>query len=224
MFYDSKVSIMQVFDLMYCFAERKSLAEVSAETGVSLNTASNYFSKFRHAAIKYESWADSKIGGNGDIVEMDETHIYSCKYSRGRVLKGQKYWVLGAISRDTKRAKLFVTTKRSMPVINRFTHDNVVEGTHIMTDEWRGYNELQKNGFPHSRINHTLHYIDPNEKSIHTNTIERLWRSLKEFVGQNLTLSDLTSKFQEFEKFHNLKAKGTSQRLIYSCACSTKVI
>ena len=74
------------------------------------------------------------------------------------------------------------------------------------------YNELQKNGFPHSRINNTLHYVDSNKKSIHNNTIERLWRSLKEFVGQNLTLSDLTSKFQEFEKFHNLKAKGTSQR------------
>ena len=128
-----------------CFAKRKFLAEGSAETGVSLNTTSNYFSIFRQAAIKYESWADSKIGGNGDIVEMDETHIYSCKYSRGRVLKGQKYWVLGAISRDTKRAKLFVTTKRSMPVINRFTHDNVVEGTHIMTDEWRGYNEQENN-------------------------------------------------------------------------------
>jgi oligoendopeptidase F len=32
-------------------------------------------------------------------------------------------------------------------------------------------------------VNHKLHFVDPDNPMIHTNNIQRLWRSLKEEIG-----------------------------------------
>ena len=55
---------------------------------------------------------------------------------------------------------------------------NVVPGTIIWTDEWRGYNNLQRNGYGHETVNHSQEYVDPNT-GVHTNNIEARWNACK---------------------------------------------
>ncbi|KCZ79063.1 hypothetical protein H312_03553, partial [Anncaliia algerae PRA339] len=52
-------------------------------------------------------------------------------------------------------------------------------GSKIITDCWKGYKDLNLFGFEHFRINHSYHFIDPTDKNIHTQKIERVWKSVK---------------------------------------------
>ncbi|KAI5151656.1 hypothetical protein ENBRE01_2290 [Enteropsectra breve] len=46
-------------------------------------------------------YAFDKLGGPDAIIEGDDTHICSRKDDRGRILAGERYWVIGAFCRET---------------------------------------------------------------------------------------------------------------------------
>jgi len=58
-------------------------------------------------------------------------------------------------------------------------------GTKILKDMWKGYNVIHrilKSGKPiytHFTVNHSKNFLNPTDKKIHTQNIERLWRSTK---------------------------------------------
>ena len=52
-------------------------------------------------------------------------------------------------------------------------------GTVIISDCWRAYNCLSQEDYLHLTVNHTYNFEDP-ETGAHTNTVERMWRSIKE--------------------------------------------
>jgi hypothetical protein len=57
--------------------------------------------------------------------------------------------------------------------------------TRIITDMWRGYNAIPrllsagKPLYKHALINHSKNFLNPTDPDIHTQNIERLWRSAK---------------------------------------------
>ncbi len=81
-----------------------------------------------------------QVGGPGDIVEVDESHLFNKKYGRGRNLK-RAIWVCGGISRVTKKA--FIITIRDkkrntlFPLMQRY----IARGSFIMTDEHKSYSQ-----------------------------------------------------------------------------------
>ena len=124
------------------------------------------------------------IGGVGVEVEIDETLIAKRKYHRGRIL-GQ-IWVFGGIERISK--KKFVIPllnedveqeKRSketlLPLITKY----IKPGSIIYSDSWKPYHDIPSLGYQHFMINHSEKFVDG---PIHTQNIERFWRSLKESV------------------------------------------
>lgn len=46
-----------------------------------------------------------------------------------------------------------------------------------MSDCWRGYkdDELASAGFENFKVNHSYNFLNPNDKNIHTQTVERMW-------------------------------------------------
>jgi hypothetical protein len=50
-----------------------------------------------------------------------------------------------------------------------------------MTDGWRGYNKIYET-YECKTVLRKYHVVDPDDNVIHTNNIERLWRSLKEEI------------------------------------------
>jgi hypothetical protein len=58
------------------------------------------------------------------------------------------------------------------------TKDNIKPGTTIINDYWKAYDCLNKEGFEHLKVNHSLNFVDP-DSGAHTNTIESTWRALK---------------------------------------------
>jgi len=93
---------------------------------------------------------------------------------------------------------------------------HVEEGSQVFSDKFSSYvsryNLIEEQGFDHYFINHSLHFVDPVQSFIHTNNIERAWRSLKtsiSHVKRSLTDDNIDSfldtfHFQTFFSQENL--------------------
>lgn len=132
------------------------------------------------------------------IVEIDETYVggkprrggaknnsnsTTPKLKRGRGTT--KTPVIGVIDRVKKKVHAKValpnangkklTGKQLLSVLTQVTK----AGATVMTDQFRSYNILTKNGFTHLKVDHTKEYVKGN---IHTNGIESFWATLKRGV------------------------------------------
>jgi hypothetical protein len=72
-------------------------------------------------------------------------------------------------------------------VFNTFFLHNILHGSNFITDIWRGYNGISEFGYEHLKVNHSLNFVDPIDRTILTNAIERCWRSLKEHVPKSIS-------------------------------------
>ena len=52
-------------------------------------------------------------------------------------------------------------------------------GSIINTDAWSSYNRLHRLGYKHGVVNHSMNFVNPLDREIHTQSIERQWKILK---------------------------------------------
>ena len=94
-------------------------------------------------------------------------------------------WVFGGIERVSKKKFIVPLHKdgqdRSantlIPLIKKF----ILPGSVIISDGWSAYNTIGNEGYTHKVVNHSENFVDPDDPSVHTQTIERLWRDVKEW-------------------------------------------
>ena len=134
-----------------------------------------------------DHWLENQepIGGPGITVEIDETLIARRKYERGRVLS--QVWVFGAVERASKKKIVVplvgpIGEKRDRGTLLPIIQQYIKRGSVIVSDSWRAYHTLKDHGYTHYVVNHSEHFVDPENPDIHTQNIERLWRDLKEWV------------------------------------------
>ncbi len=132
--------------------------------------------------IAKENLNKKKIGGNKVIVEIDESKFGKRKYNRGHRVNGT--WIIGGVERTTER-KIFLAAieKRNRKNINSIIEKNIIQGSIIYTDCWRGYSDLQKK-FVHNTVNHSIGFKN-HLTGVHTNTIEGTWFAIKSFIKKN---------------------------------------
>ncbi len=122
----------------------------------------------------------TKIGGPGVTVQIDESKFGKRKYHRGHHVEG--VWVVGGVEINTveRRAFFVPVENRSAATLKNIMIDNLLPGTAVHTDLWKGYRDvdLREIDASHATVNHSLHFVDP-ETGIHTQNIEGTWSSLK---------------------------------------------
>ena len=120
-------------------------------------------------------------------MEIDETLLVRRKYGTGRLLS--QVWMFGGIERVSKKRFIVPLVDQEdqalprnretlFPIINKY----ILPGSVVVSDCWTAYNTLSEEGYKHWRINHSLNFVDPDDRDVHTQNIERLWRDVKEFV------------------------------------------
>ena len=83
-----------------------------------------------------------------------------------------------------------------------------------MTDGWAGYNQLDAlpQGYLHFSVNHKRNFVDPNNRNVHTQKVERMWRSLKESVPKGTRKDDVELYLNQFLYFRRFNIPTPFER------------
>ena len=183
------ISAYKIMEILYLKSLLINNVEVSDQTDIS-----------RNVIIKIHKYITDKVanrhgvimlGGENEIVEIDETHIVTRRDGRGRINLGERYWIIGCISRTTKLINMQVVRQRTKIICNNFINDHIAKGSVIMSDCWRGYIAVNQLGYRHETVNHSIEFVSQTNDTVHTQTIESLWNVYKSKLPQYKTFEDL---------------------------------
>ncbi|XP_022819098.1 uncharacterized protein LOC111351411 [Spodoptera litura] len=192
------VSVLNTLRLMVHFLRKDKVSQAAKDVGVTKKTAIQTYHYLREVCEVAEAHDRDLLGGSNDVVEIDETHLYTRKYHRGRLLRRQT-WSFGCISRLTRQIHVELIPNKARTTLDPIVEANVRTGSYIMSDMHRAYNNihLRLGMRGHSAVNHSLNFVGgtvdiPVDTSlgvpapggnvkvkIHTNTLERQWLELK---------------------------------------------
>ena len=177
-FQNSRVNCCKIMLIGYLWLLKTSVVSTSIQVGVCKQTIIDYFRYFRELVASDPVFEDNVIGGEGVVVELDESKIGKRKYNRGHVVEG--VWLLGGVERTSARRTFFVPVQeRNAETLLSIISSHVAPGSIIHTDMWRGYSLLNEElGLEHHFVNHSRWFVDP-DSGVHTNTIEGTWNGIK---------------------------------------------
>ncbi len=174
----SKLSLKSWIHVFYLWSSKISEETARNQVQLSNKTMVDCYSFLREICEKYFVIHPVKLGGQGSIVQIDESCFsHKVKYHRGRVPK-KAIWVLGMVDVYSKCGYMTVVDDRSSGTLLAEIEKVVVPGTTIHTDEWKGYNGLSNRGYIHKTVNHSLHFVD-RTTGVHTQNIESYWNKQK---------------------------------------------
>ncbi len=123
------------------------------------------------------------LGGPNRIVEIDESLFFRAKYHRGQGLNRPQQWVFGMVERGTNNVVVIPVPRRDAATLLPLIFQWIRPGSRVISDGWAAYGGLaavqQQWGLNHQWVNHRINFVDPNDPTLHTQTIEATWSSLK---------------------------------------------
>lgn len=115
-------------------------------------------------------------------MDVDESYCFRRKYHRGQRRVGK--WVVGLVKRGSGWCWLELDTRRDAPTLERIITCcyYVLPWTTIVTDAWRGYQnvaQLNNGVYRHDVTVHAPEFVDSVDPDIHTETTEGIWMQVK---------------------------------------------
>jgi len=147
------------------------------------------------------------------IVEVDEVYMVrdtSKVTKQGHGTNKQK--VFGMRERNSERKKsgeirITIVDKVNSATLHPIILENVKKGSELMSDEWRGYNNLQDK-YKRGVVTHSKRqYVDGD---VHTNSIEGAWSHLRKLISgthHRPSKKHLQKYLDEFEFRYNNRDK-----------------
>ena len=169
-----------------------SAKELERQLGVTYKTAWRMARLIREHMAEIDG--DEPLGGEGSVVEVDETYVGGkSKGIRGRGSKG-KTVVLGMVQPNDD-AVIKVVPNIKADTLQGEIAKHVAKGTEVHADQLFSYNHLEKRGYDLKRVNKDKSgkYVGPNGESV--NAVENFWRHLKESI--NGTHTSVSAKYLE---------------------------
>lgn len=151
------------------------------------------------------------FGGKGGIVEVDETFIGRIKGAPKKRAFHHKMKVLALVDRETGHARSMVVDNVSAATLVPIVRANIAREATVMTDEANAYRRLGKFFAGHGFTAHGAgQYVDLNDRTIHTNTIEGYFSIFKrgmKGIYQHCGEQHLHRYLAEYEFRYNNRAK-----------------
>lgn len=122
-----------------------------------------------------------QFGSDGGAVEVDETYIGRKKgRDTARAGNAHKMAVLSLVERNTGAVRSFTIENTRSDEIHPILLSNIAREARLMTDEARMYWKVGKEFAAHGSTLHAAGtYVDRNDRTIHTNTIEGFFSIFK---------------------------------------------
>ncbi len=153
------------------------------------------------------------MGGNGGVVEVDETFIGKLKGVEKKRAFHHKMKVLALVDRDSGKARTMVIDNVKAETLMPLVIANVAREARVMTDEHSGYRDAGKWFAAHGTTSHGKgEYVNLEDRSIHSNTVEGYFSIFKrgmKGVYQHCGEQHLHRYLSEFEfRYNNRAALG----------------
>ena len=185
-------SIVQAYIMLF---QRSPITVVSEQTKISNRSRTRYEEDILVASSLLVEGHNSKIGGTGRVVEIDECLLHRRKYNVGR--GKESGWVLGGVERPrtpTEKPRIFLVSvpNSQQNTLEEYIQRWVEPGTIIITDCLASYNHLDELGYYHFTVNHSQNFIDKVTQA-HTERIEGLWHWIRKHAmpGSGCHLEDV---------------------------------
>lgn len=208
-FSQSHLRLSQILHLTYKWCTLVPANAIAREVFLdSEHTVTDWANFCREVCSQWLENHPASLGGLDPItlvpkvVEIDESNFIKRKYHRGRLLPEQ--WVFGAVERgNTSNMYLECVASRDAATLLPIIEDKIEPGTIIVSDMWAAYNNIRHspNGYEHLTVNHSLNFVNPNDRDAHTQTIEGMWaRAKRKLKNMNGTSPELfRSYLDEFQ-------------------------
>ncbi|XP_053213673.1 uncharacterized protein LOC128397034 [Panonychus citri] len=186
----------------------------SSDLGLNKNTIVEHYKFLRKMCLESLVNNSEMIEVINKIVEIDETMLYCRKNNKGRLTKPQRkqVWVFGGVERESRKVFAEIVPNRAADTLLNVIKKKNRPGTFVKSEGWREYTKLNESDYAHGWVNHSKNFLKPSDKLIHTQTIERRWRSLKEAIPKNLNVDDKIYNIEYLYrcKYHRLGENGFS--------------
>ena len=172
---ESNLTLEEIIKFTYWWTQGLNQDQIKKQLRITANTAVDwdmFCRETREVTIEHKS---EKIGGPGKVVQIDESKVGKRKYHRGHRVDGQ--WIFGGVEEESRKCFLVPVEDRSEATLLPFIQKWIEPGTLIVSDCWKSYSNLEKNGYFHQTVNHSKEFV--NEEGFHTNKIEGHWRHMK---------------------------------------------
>jgi transposase-like protein len=182
--------------------------------GVSYKTAWFMAHRLREAMrdeTPTEGGGSGGLGGEGKTVEADETFLGSKDGAPKKGVRGThtKRAILSLVERGG-HVRSFHIRDLTKATIGDIVRRNVYRESRLMTDEAKHYTMLGKEFASHGTTEHNAGiYVDRNDRSIHTNTIEGFFSIFKrgmKGIYQHCGEQHLHRYLAEFDFRYNTRA------------------
>jgi hypothetical protein len=190
------ISLEILISLVFLMSLEVSQVNLCETLGLSNSTVIFWQSEIRNAYSRHLIMIDGPLGGQGSIVEIDESVIARAKRTRNCSARPvPERWVFGLYDRQQRVGALMMVPNRSaetlVPLIQRYC----APGTTIYSDGWAAYGSLSQLGYDHRVVIHERHFVDP-ESGVHTNNIENYWKRCKaKFKRMSGSVSSMMSSY-----------------------------
>lgn len=218
MFEDSHVPLDKWFWAIYIFLNHKkgiSSVQLAKDIHVTQKTAWFMLNRIRH------NFEDKVQVQFKEETQVDETYVggKNRKRSGKKGTQGRnttiKTPVMGLLS-DGMVCTITIP-EASGKILKGIIRALVPKSTTVVTDGWKGYNQLRKSGYSHEVVIHKEgEYV--NEKGFHTNSIEGFWSHLKRGIlgiYHLVSRKHLQKYCNEFAFRYNTRHLGEIQRFAY---------
>ena len=78
---------------------------------------------------------------------------------------------IGRFGEQWPRVYLEAVDHRDAATLDRIVGTNVVSDSTMYTDKWKGYTNLERDGYDHWTVNHKRYFVHP-DTGVHTNNME----------------------------------------------------
>ena len=215
-----------------------SALQIQRETGLTYKSALFLMHRIRWAMAPANE-QEAKLGGNGEIVEFDETYVGgkprykprhvkpdgNLKTGRAPDFDDRKTPVVGGVERDG-RVKARVVQRVDGPNLAKHLFDMVDANAHLQTDHATAYKKIGEHFASHERIAHNAgSYVRYTTDGVQvtTNRIEGFWANLKRQISgthHSVSKKHLHRYVSEVEFKYNNRSLSDGERtvkLIQAC-------
>lgn len=218
----TRTSLRDWFYVMFLFTSTRNgvaAKRVEREIGVTYKTAWRMCHEIRKYMGSLDS--DDPLGGEGQIVEIDESYIGGRSYGGGRGRTDHMTLVMGMLEKGGELITRVIPNNKRVTLWDHICQ-NVLPGSILHTDELSSYRGIAWRGFRHQSVNHSAkRYVSDYGATV--NTIEGFWALLKRGInGTHIHVSPkhLPKYLGEFEYRWNMRAVPhlMFDRLLFSFA------